>query len=160
MVHEEPVDEEAYTEVVYLEEEPKRKRVNPLLRTRTSRFVEPIIQEKPRIEYKIVPHTTTTVTTEESRPEVDSFLNYLGVLLKDMPKESFPKLQLDIISLVLNAKMTNTSNTIPPLVPITTAVITVPNDNILNTSTNCPERVKNSLGDYHITIENKEGLNS
>lgn len=128
MIEEEAIDEEAFTEVVYLEEEPKRKfknlvckegprrkPKNPLKPTCSFVTLEPpsSIKEKPRIEEnKFIPRTTTSVNIEEKQ-EIDCFLNYASVLLKNVPKASIPKLQLDIIGLIINAQIAHTNQSIP-----------------------------------------------
>ncbi|KAI5645373.1 BED zinc finger domain-containing protein [Phthorimaea operculella] len=100
-------DSEVYTEVVYLDEEPKNKTCNSKATTRKSATLYP--------KRRMISYTTTSEiqsSDEDLRKkytpvsnELNKFGQYIATLLASMPKPVCTKLQMNIINQVMEEKL-------------------------------------------------------
>lgn len=100
-----------YTEVVYLEDEPKKTIEKPSPLKRKLKSQSKISKVKTERHSSTSSDEVVQKTkqkrfyneTETEPEELDMFVNYITVLLKKVPKESSQKLHLDIINLIMGA---------------------------------------------------------
>ncbi|XP_047542016.1 uncharacterized protein LOC125074681 [Vanessa atalanta] len=101
-IHSDVDEQNCYTEVVYLEDEEQ-----------TSKKPEPIIEvPRPQTEPKETQISFEPMETENE--EIENFSKYVTSLLKKLPKDLCTQLQMDIINLIMTAKLNKMGKHLAP----------------------------------------------
>ncbi|XP_045781435.1 uncharacterized protein LOC123878317 isoform X1 [Maniola jurtina] len=155
-------DQNVYTEVVYLEEEEQP----PSVVTKSKHTKQAPVTKKRRLSsrYEFVnkpKEAGNTPKTDEIDEEIENFGRYVIGLLKKMPKDVSTQLQMDIISMIMKAKLkleTTTNETVSASVSnVTDGVIVTPSNVIVTTPSNVIHTTQNneSLPTLVIGVENE-----
>ncbi|XP_034837820.2 uncharacterized protein [Maniola hyperantus] len=149
-------DQNCYTEVVYLEEE------QPTNVTTTTK--QPQVTKKRRLSsrYELVnkPKDVENISKiDEIDDEIEIFGRYVISLLKKMPKDASTQLQMDIIGMIMKAKL-KLGTTEPVSVSVSNVqdgVIVTPGNIIVTTPSNVIHTTQNneSLPTLVIGVENE-----
>lgn len=107
-------DDDQYTEIVYLDElsDGTVKNITKKFNSTPKKYAKKKSQRfSPEEDIQTVKRRKVNKSPERNEDNKAIFLKYLFTLLKDVPKERFMKLQLDMINLVMAARNdNNTSN--------------------------------------------------
>lgn len=141
-------DDGTYTEVIYLEEDVKKSPTKPKYIFKTEETVKSAkrssdiqqrinsMRDKKRRASSSSDESPMSMPSRRNKEsnELDTFMTYIKCLLKQLPKDTCAKLQMDIVNLIMNVKLNKTNDSsmdisnISLKVPVISNYVTVTED--------------------------------